>query len=329
MRAMLWQSALAAFAIALLCLKVLVSDFGRRLVLDHPNERSLHERPVPRTGGLAIIAGVAVGWAVAQPGFGATLSLAAALAVVSLLDDVFGLPTIVRFGTHVAAAAALLVFELRFPGWLLFVVFTLAIAWYANLYNFMDGSDGLAGGMALIGFGAYSAAAQFSGAQPLATVCAILSAGAVAFLTRNFPPARLFLGDVGSVPLGFLAGALGLIGWNDGLWPLWFPVLVFAPFVCDATLTLLRRFARGERVWQAHREHYYQRLVRMGFGHRGTALIEYAAMLGCALAAVLARAASLPAQLATLAGAVVVLAGIAVWIDVRWAQHVRASGVAA
>jgi UDP-N-acetylmuramyl pentapeptide phosphotransferase/UDP-N-acetylglucosamine-1-phosphate transferase len=328
MRAMLWQSALVALAIALLCLKVLVSDFGRRLVLDHPNERSLHERPVPRTGGLAIIAGVAVGWAIWQPGFVASLSLAAALAVLSLLDDVFGLPAALRFGVHLAAAAALLVLELRFPGWALFVVFALAIAWYANLYNFMDGSDGLAGGMALIGFGAYATAAQLGGAEPLSTVCALLAVGAAAFLTRNFPPASLFLGDVGSIPLGFLAGALGLIGWNDGLWPLWFPVLVFAPFVGDATLTLLKRLARRERVWQAHREHYYQRLVRMGFGHRGTALLEYAAMLGCAIAAVLARAASIGAQVATLVGAAAVLAAIATWVDVRWARHVRASGAA-
>jgi len=320
---MLWQSALATFAIALLCLKLLVSDRGRRLVLDQPNERSLHARPVPRTGGLAIMAGVAIGWWVGHPGFAVALTLAAALAALSLLDDVYGLPTALRLGVHLGAAAVLVAFELRFPGWALSIVFVLALAWYANLYNFMDGSDGLAGGMALIGFGAYAVAAQLAGAQPLAEVCAMLAAGAAAFLTRNFPPARIFLGDVGSVPLGFLAGALGLVGWNDRLWPLWFPLLVFAPFACDATLTLLRRLARRERAWQAHRDHYYQRLVRMGFGHRGTALIEYAAMLGCAIAAVLAREAALTVQAATLAGAAAVLGAIAVWVDLRWARYRR------
>ncbi|HVC13220.1 MAG TPA: glycosyl transferase [Burkholderiales bacterium] len=320
---MLWQSALATFAIALLGLKGLVSHRGPRLVLDHPNERSLHERPVPRTGGIAIIAGVAGGWAVAGTGFAAALTLAAALAVLSVLDDIFGLPTALRLGAHLAAAVALVALELRFPGWTLFVVFVLALAWYANLYNFMDGSDGLAGGMAVIGFGAYAVAAYLSGAQPLATVCALLAAGAAAFLTRNFPPASIFMGDVGSVPLGFLAGGLGLVGWNDGVWPLWFPLLVFAPFVCDATLTLLRRLARRERVWQAHRDHYYQRLVRMGYGHRGTVFIEYAAMLACALAAVLARNVSVAGQAGTLAGVAAALGVIAIWVDVRWTRHVR------
>lgn len=320
---MLLQSALVTLAVGLLGLKVLVSDFGRRLVLDHPNERSLHQRPVPRTGGLVIIAGVAAGWLVERPGFGVALLLAAALAAVSLFDDILGLPTILRLGMHLCAAAVLLVSEQRFPGWPMFVVLLLALGWYTNLYNFMDGSDGLAGGMTVIGFGAYAVAAQVSGAQPLAAVCTVIAVGAAAFLTRNFPPARLFLGDVGSVPLGFLAGALGIAGWNGGLWPLWFPVMVFAPFVCDATLTLIKRVSRGERVWQAHRDHYYQRLVRSGLGHRGTLLIEYVVMFACAIAAVLVRDASGRVQALTVVGTALGLSAIAVWVDLRWARHLR------
>src|SRR6185436_356022 len=98
-----------------------------------------------------------------------------------------------------------------------------------------------------------------------------------------------FLGDVGSIPLGFLAGGLGLLGWRNDLWPLWFPLLVFGPFIGDATLTLVRRLLRRERVWHAHREHYYQRMVRMGFGHRGTAWTAYAVMALCAGAALVGR----------------------------------------
>jgi UDP-N-acetylmuramyl pentapeptide phosphotransferase/UDP-N-acetylglucosamine-1-phosphate transferase len=323
MRGMLWQPALAAFIVTLVSLRLLLSKFGRKLVLDRPNERSLHERPVPRTGGLAIIAGVAAGCLVGQPGFGATLGLAGALAAVSFLDDIFGLHTLLRFALHLTAAAVMLVVELRFPGWLPFAVFALGIGWYANLYNFMDGSDGLAGGMALIGFGAYGAAAALAGVHPLAELCLVLAAAAAAFLTRNFHPANIFLGDVGSVPFGFLAGALGLIGWNDGVWPLWFPILVFAPFVCDATLTLVKRALRGERVWQAHREHYYQRLVRMGFGHRGTAAIEYVAMLACAVIALSAREEAIPVQVTALAATTAALIAVAVWIDVRWARFAQ------
>ncbi|HUJ86594.1 MAG TPA: glycosyltransferase family 4 protein [Burkholderiales bacterium] len=326
---MLWQPALAAFVISLLCVKALISETGRRLALDHPNERSLHDRPVPRTGGLAIVAGVGAGLLVGAPGYAIALSLAAALALLSFLDDLFGLPTAVRLGGHLGAALALVLLELRFPGWAALVLLALALAWYANLYNFMDGSDGLAGGMAVFGFGAYAAAAWIADVRPLATLCLVLAAASAGFLVRNFHPARIFMGDVGSVPLGFLAGALGLIGWNARVWPLWFPLLVFAPFVCDATLTLAKRLLRGERVWQAHREHYYQRLVRMGFGHRGAALIEYAAMLGCGAAAVCACNQGREVQIAVLAASIFVLILVAVWIDLRWARYVRESGSAA
>ena len=98
----------------------------------------------------------------------------------------------------------------------------------------------------------------------------------------------MFLGDVGSIPLGFLAAALGIIGWRNDLWPLWFPVLMFGPFIADATVTLVRRLVRGERVGTRTASHYYQRMVLMGLGHRGTALIGYALMLVCAGAALLA-----------------------------------------
>ena len=132
-----------------------------------------------------------------------------------------------------------------------------------------------------------------------------------------------------SVPLGFLAGALGLQGWAIGAWPLWFPLLVFAPFMCDATLTLLKRLWRREPVWRAHREHYYQRLVRMGFGHRGAAYVEYAAMAGCAVLALLVFREPAAVQGIAITFAVVALSGVAVWIDTRWAQFLRSAGDAA
>jgi UDP-N-acetylmuramyl pentapeptide phosphotransferase/UDP-N-acetylglucosamine-1-phosphate transferase len=188
----------------------------------------------------------------------------------------------------------------------------------------MDGSDGLAGGMAVIGFAAYAFAAGLAGHAPLAATSLAVSAAAAGFLAYNFPPARIFLGDVGSIPLGFLAGALGVIGWRDDVWPLWFPVLVFGPFIGDATITLFKRAARRERVWQAHREHYYQRLVRMGFGHRNTALIGYAAMLVCAAAALAGREQAPMTQAALFGGTSLLLAAMAVWIDLRWRRAAAA-----
>jgi UDP-N-acetylmuramyl pentapeptide phosphotransferase/UDP-N-acetylglucosamine-1-phosphate transferase len=320
--------ALAAFAVSLACLWVLLSPPGRRLLLDRPNARSLHEQPVPRSGGVAIAAGVAAGAAASAAAMSDTvaiaLGIALALAAVSLADDVFTLPTLLRLAAHLAAAGAVVAVLIGVAGPLQFVLLALAVAWFANLYNFMDGSDGLAGGMAVFGFGGYAWAAHQAGHAALTATGAGIAAASLAFLLVNFHPARLFMGDVGSVPLGFLAGALGVLGWRDDVWPLWFPLLVFAPFVCDATLTLARRLLRGERVWQAHKDHYYQRLVRMGFGHRGAAWIEYLAMSGCVATALLVRTAGPGLQAGALAVATLILIAIAAWIDVRWARWSRA-----
>lgn len=339
MRAMPFQTApaalvvaLAAFAVTLACLWILLSRFGRRLMLDRPNDRSLHEQPVPRSGGLAIGAGVAAGVAVhaamgdasAPMGLSVTLAVAGVLALVSLADDVVTVPTRLRLAAHLVASGAVLGLGVRISDPMLFVLLMLAIAWFANLYNFMDGSDGLAGGMAVFGFGAYAWAAHQSGHAALAALGAAVAVASLAFLLVNFYPARLFMGDVGSIPLGFLAGALGVLGWRDGVWPLWFPLVVFAPFACDATLTLVKRLLRRERVWQAHKEHYYQRLVRMGFGHRGVAWIEYTVMAGCTGTALLIRTAEPGTQAIAVGTATVVLVAIAVWIDVSWARWSRA-----
>jgi UDP-N-acetylmuramyl pentapeptide phosphotransferase/UDP-N-acetylglucosamine-1-phosphate transferase len=177
----------------------------------------------------------------------------------------------------------------------------------------------------VLGFGTYAAAAAAGGHEPLAAVSAALAAAALAFLLHNFHPARIFLGDVGAIPLGFLAAAIGLLGWRDDVWPLWFPLLVFGTFNADATITLLRRLARRERPWQAHRDHYYQRMARMGLGHRGTAWVGYALMLVCSAAALFARTEPPAVQAAAFTGATLVLAGAALWVDLRWMRFTRKS----
>ena len=310
-----------AFAIALVTLLVLLSPRVRGIVLDRPNERSLHAAPVPRTGGLAIMAGIASVLAFATGERQGLVLIALALAAMSFGDDLISLPSLLRLAGHLAAAAGALVLLVAQPEAVLFVLLVLAIAWFANLYNFMDGSDGLAGGMAVVGFGTYAVAAWTGGSVELASVCVAIVAAAFAFLLFNFHPARVFMGDAGSVPLGFLAGALGVAGWQQDLWPLWFPVLVFSPFAIDATFTLAKRIARREKVWQAHREHYYQRVVRMGLGHRGTALAEYGLMLACAGLALAAQRASIPVQAGALAAATCAYLALAIVIDIRWARH--------
>src|SRR5207253_5665948 len=124
----------------------------------------------------------------------------------------------------------------------------------------------------------------------------------VGFLVFNRPPARIFMGDVGSTFLGFLAGTLAVMGAHRGLFGLFVPALIFSPFIVDATVTLLRRLLRGEKVWQAHREHYYQRMVLSGWSHRKTVIAEYVLMLACGGSALMYSHAGGRARLGILAG---------------------------
>jgi len=131
------------------------------------------------------------------------------------------------------------------------------------------------------------------------------------------------MGDAGSIPLGFLAAALGLVGWHADHWPLWFPVLVFSPFAVDASITLARRLLRGEAFWRAHRSHYYQRLVQLGWGHRNTALAEYALMAGCGATALWALGQPPTVQWAALATIALAYVALAAAVDVAWRRHTR------
>jgi UDP-GlcNAc:undecaprenyl-phosphate/decaprenyl-phosphate GlcNAc-1-phosphate transferase len=269
-----------AFVISWLVLGWLLRR-GGPLPMDHPNARSLHATPTPRIGGLGIMAGVLVAavWLADAALLPVTLG-AFALAAVSLLDDLRGLPVKVRFLAHFLAAAGCLL-ALGLDGWAL-LAGTLAVVWMTNLFNFMDGSDGLAGGMAVVGFGALALAAWTGNAPGLAVFSAAIAAAALGFLRFNFPPARVFMGDAGSIPLGFLAATLGILGVRQNVWSWVFPVLVFSPFIVDASVTLVRRASRGEKIWQAHRSHYYQRVVLLGASHRQLALAAYVLMLGMA-----------------------------------------------
>jgi UDP-GlcNAc:undecaprenyl-phosphate GlcNAc-1-phosphate transferase len=316
----MFYAAATGFLVSVCAAVVLLAGFGAR-ALDKPNERSLHQRPVPRTGGIALAAGIGASLVFGAGELWLQMTLAFALAVVSFIDDVAVLPVLARLAAHFAAAAALVWYVLSPMHPLELALLILVVVWMTNLYNFMDGADGLAGGMALAGFSAYALAAHLAGQAALAMVCAAVAAAALAFLLFNFHPARLFLGDVGSIPLGFLSAALGITGWRNDAWPLWFPLLVFAPFIGDATITLLKRLLRRERVWRAHREHYYQRMVRMGLGHGRTALIAYALMALCAAAALIGRVQAPAMQAAVFAGATLLLAAVAIWVDVKWARR--------
>lgn len=284
----------SALGTLLLTALLLASRAGKD-IQDIPNERSLHSKPIPRIGGVGLMAGVLLGWAIMIKSLAWWVLLPVAILFgISLVDDMRDLTARVRLLVHFIAAFILLLGSgMLLQNIFLGLIVLMGVVWMINLYNFMDGSDGLAGGMALCGFTMYGVAALMQGNDTQAMLNFSVGAAALAFLYWNFPPAKVFMGDAGSIPLGFLAAAMGLWGWQQSLWPAWFPLLVFSPFVVDATVTLAKRALRGEKVWQAHREHYYQRLVQIGWGHRRTALFEYALMMVAGISAIWAMQGSM------------------------------------
>jgi UDP-N-acetylmuramyl pentapeptide phosphotransferase/UDP-N-acetylglucosamine-1-phosphate transferase len=286
--------ALATGLLTCLTTRLLIPILAHREILDCPNERSSHQVPTPRGGGIAVIGSTLLAWVVfarteSMPSgvFGIVLG-AVLLAAVSWFDDLRGLSPIVRL---LAQAAAVAVGILVLPGPRdLFYLAAIGLVWiwWINLFNFMDGIDGLAGTeAAAIGASLLLFAGVGAGADPaLRTLAAVVTGAAIGFLVWNWSPARIFLGDIGSVPLGYVLGFLLLDLAARGRWTI--AVILPLYFLADATITLVRRLLRGERVWQAHREHFYQHAVRRGLGHAAVVKRVIAAdlvLIGCGWAA--------------------------------------------
>ena len=289
-------------ALCALVIAVFVTGLMRKValsrgLLDVPNDRSSHTVPTPRGGGVSIVIAVNLilvfmaSTNTLQPRlFFALAGGGLAVAFIGFMDDRRAQPAGIRLAVHIASAVWAVawlggltqlgagggVLEL---GWMGSVLAVLGVVWALNLFNFMDGIDGITGGQTVaIGFGAalvaFVSADPNSGALPLGLA---LGATALGFLAWNWAPAKLFLGDVGSVPLGFVIGWLLLSMAGDGRWA---PALILPLYyLIDATITLLRRAARFERIWHAHREHFYQRAVQAGLGHGAVVL----RILGCNL----------------------------------------------
>lgn len=272
-----------AFILAGSLVPLLVRFAVGRNLLDVPNVRSSHEVPTPRLGGIAIMVGVWAGFFILRPDGAWPLLIAATLiGVVGLTDDLLNL----HFGTK-AAVQTLLAAGLIFfyppplftdaPGLLKPAVLVVGVLWIvalSNAFNFMDGIDGIIGGVALVSI---LFLALLSGGVPLAPL-----AGATAgFLIWNINPASIFLGDSGSYFLGFFLAATALYAPLPGVSGGWSPliffacILVFTPLLFDTAYTLLRRLRAGKNVFSAHREHVYQRITPSTGMHRRTSNLYY------------------------------------------------------
>jgi UDP-N-acetylmuramyl pentapeptide phosphotransferase/UDP-N-acetylglucosamine-1-phosphate transferase len=288
-------------ALALIATGKVLQRLRARAIPDKPNERSSHAVPTPRGGGIGILAVLLPAWlAIVLLGYSDAAPLAAiaaafVLALVSWRDDVGGLSPALRLLVQALAVAigiaflpgAGTVFQDVLPPGLDRIAAGLLWLWFVNAFNFMDGIDGIAGteaaaiggGIALLALAHLDVVGLGTGLFGAATAGA-----ALAFLRWNWHPAKLFMGDVGSVPLGYLLGWLLLTLAGAGYWA---PALILPLyFLVDASWTLLRRLARGEKIWQPHRQHFYQRAVQAGHGHAAVALRVLAAdivLIGAAL----------------------------------------------
>ena len=273
-------------------------------VYDRPNPRSSHAQPKPRGGGLAVMPVLLCAWIIvaswlsATPlGFWFAVSAAAGLAVVSWVDDVKALPMGLRFAIQVLAVGigiaamdgAGAVFQGLLPPLLDRIAAAVLWLWFINLFNFMDGIDGISGveaislglGLALVGW-----LARWP--EAMLVLPALLAAAALGFLVWNWAPSKVFLGDVGSVPLGYLLGWLLLLAAIEGQWAA--AVILPLYYLADATVTLVKRAVRGAKVWRAHREHFYQRAVQGGCSHAQVSirvLVCNVFLIGCAAMAAL------------------------------------------
>lgn len=276
---------IAAAAVTVLATGLVLWQLRARQILDHPNERSSHDRAVPRGGGIAVMATLTVGWCLLtwwqgeSPEMAIIALLAIALAGFSFLDDLKGLPAVSRLvlqALTVAVGCTLLpqepVFQGIFPPIADQVATWFCWLWFINLFNFMDGVDGISAVEAsCIGIGIALITAGNGPGAHLAASAAIAAGAAIGFGIWNWHPAKIFLGDVGSVGLGFVLGWLLLSLAASGQW---LPALILPLYyLSDATWTLLRRLLRGEKFWQAHRCHFYQYAVRQSGNHGLIALL--------------------------------------------------------
>ena len=276
--------AIAALFIALVASFFLTGALRRYALgadlMDIPNDRSSHEVPTPRGGGVAIVVVVLVGlmalslWsAVPTTGLLALGLGGAVVAGIGWLDDHRDVPARWRLLVHLVAAAWVAALAGGAPalvlpgvnwewGWFGAVVLVLFIGWMLNLYNFMDGIDGIAGVQAVTVAGPAAAMLWWLGASGWAVVAALMAAASLGFLAWNWPPAKIFMGDAGSGFIGFMLAALAVLTWASVGLSIWAWLILLGVFIVDATITLGRRVLRGEKFYEAHRSHAYQRASR-------------------------------------------------------------------
>jgi len=267
-------------------------------ILDIPNARSSHQIPTALMGGIGFVLASNIGfgiWSILNPPiewrFVFFLGLGNILAIVSLIDDMKKLSPLFRFCMHFLLAVGVMALGITLPSLeVAFIHFNLGLTTFIftlifiiamiNIYNFMDGIDGYAGGVGLLGSIALAGLffQQSNGIYVYYT--GILSVSILGFLFWNYPKAKIFMGDIGSAFLGFIFSGLSILLVKSGI-PIIVPVMIFGVFIMDGSITLIRRIINKEKIWEAHRTHFYQLLNKSGWSHQKIIWLEYCHMVIC------------------------------------------------
>jgi len=278
------------FTFSLIATRLVRQYSVRKSLIDIPNERSSHSLPTPRGGGLSITLSILIStvWLHYSQliSFNTAMALfggGSLVAIVGWLDDHRDLAIVWRAMSYTIAAVWAVyclggLNTITLGQYLIaldsigILIIVLGLVWVTNLYNFMDGTDAFAAIQAICTGVMSGILFLSSGVQGLAILCFVIALATSGFLYWNWPPAKIFMGDVGSCLIGFSFGLLALLGEKNGTLPILVWFILLALFICDATFTLFMRIMKKEKWYSAHRSHAYQRLVQMGISHARLAI---------------------------------------------------------
>jgi len=257
-------------------------------IMDRPNERSSHVNPTPRGGGAALVFSCAITYLMLflfgenltlfEPAFLA-VTFAFGIAILGFFDDRFNLSVRLRFGLQICfSILSVLIIDRAFSGdqLIMAVLAVLFLIWMTNLYNFMDGIDGLAAGQVATVSLEFALLYFLQGEESFEVHYLMLAAVAAAFLVWNWHPAKIFMGDVGSCFFGFILAVLAIWSYFSGALALPVILILHMAFIFDTTYTLIVRGLRGQKIYSAHRDHTYQHAVQAGYQHSSVSLIYMA-----------------------------------------------------
>jgi len=306
-------------------------------IMDHPVHRSSHTTPVPRVGGLAIMMGAFLAlMCMFRPSlsFLVGAGVGALVTFISFIDDVHPLPSVLRFGVQVTVATlaiwliglvprnfGLPYAELTMSPYIALPLAVVFVVSFVNIFNFMDGINGIAAAQGIWGGAALSVLLLWGGTGNSVLTAAALAGACLGFLPHNFPKARMFMGDVGSVTVGFVLAMLTVLGANQTEIPWVAFVLPLGVFIYDGAFTILKRVLAGQNFTKPHREHHYQLLIRCGWSHTRVTLLQMALMTLCALGAILYARGNDLVRLVVLAGLLAIMFTYSIAVHRHFRHH--------